>query len=178
MTKYCPPRIRKALSLLSPQPQDTILEIGCGTGQAVRGLVETGACARLVALDRSATMIEQARRNLADIPHQWVEFIQSDLAKMRTAQEPFDKIFAINVNLFWLDGKRETEIVRSLLAPRGKIWLFYQPPSADKNQPIADKVSQTLQHGGFDIEQVVDDISVPFLAIAAVHRVARYKLGA
>jgi len=47
----------------APEPGAEVLEIGCGTGAVTRRLVARGA--RVTALDQSAEMLEQARRQQA-----------------------------------------------------------------------------------------------------------------
>ncbi|MDF2743274.1 MAG: class SAM-dependent methyltransferase, partial [Actinomycetia bacterium] len=103
-----PERIRWAVQVLDPAPGDQLLEIGCGPGVAVAAICQRLRDGRVVAIDRSATAIARATRRNGDC-------IASGRAVLRTvaledlaadglpeAGPGFDKVFAMNVNLFWV----------------------------------------------------------------------------
>jgi cyclopropane fatty-acyl-phospholipid synthase-like methyltransferase len=127
-----PERIRWAVRTMAPAPDDHLLEIGCGPGVAVSLVCEHLAGGRIVAIDRSPTAIERATRRNA-------EHVASGKAALRTAAlesleaaellqggPGFDKVFAMNVNLFWVRSPaRELETIRAVLAPEGAFYLFY-----------------------------------------------------
>ena len=127
-----PERIRWAVQVLDPAPGDQLLEIGCGPGVAVAAICQRLRDGRVVAIDRSATAIARATRRNADC-------IASGTAVLRTvaledlgpsglpeATDGFDKVFAMNVNLFWVRSPaRELELIRALLRPGGTLSLFY-----------------------------------------------------
>ena len=50
---------KSLLSLLDPQPGESILDLGCGTGHLTKAIAESGA--HVVGLDSSPSMIEVAR---------------------------------------------------------------------------------------------------------------------
>ena len=59
------PYRRQALDLLDIQPHETLLEIGCGTGQTLRELAPgMGDNGRLIGIDLSPGMIKQAQSTL------------------------------------------------------------------------------------------------------------------
>lgn len=57
--------LEAAVSLGSLEPGDSLLEVGCGTGEVTQWFVSRGFSVR--ALDRSADMIRLARRRLQDV---------------------------------------------------------------------------------------------------------------
>lgn len=59
----CEGNLLPALSAVAPIEGAAVLEVGAGTGRITRQLV--GRAARVVAVDRSAAMLEVARRHLA-----------------------------------------------------------------------------------------------------------------
>lgn len=69
----------------------TALELGCGTGRVLRALA--GAGIRAVGVDRSAAMLEQARRLLAATTTGQVELRQADMRSM-TLGRRFGLVFA------------------------------------------------------------------------------------
>jgi len=81
------------LALLRPEPGERVLDIGCGTGALSAQIA--GAGARVTGLDKSATMLEQAR---AAYPA--IEFLEADICEFEPA-EPYDAIFS-NAALHWV----------------------------------------------------------------------------
>jgi len=112
-------RDRAALDLLLRLPGDLepglIVDLGCGTGQHAALLKRRHPRARVIGLDSSAAMLEQARGLGAD-----VEWVQADLARWEP-DGPIDLIFA-NASLQWLpDHEGLLRRLTGLLAPGGDI---------------------------------------------------------
>lgn len=94
-------RFRWAVEKLDVAPSDRVLEIGCGPGVAVSLICETLSLGRIVAIDRSNTMVDQAvRRNRKHVDEGRAAFKAVALNDATFEDERFDKVFAINVRLF------------------------------------------------------------------------------
>lgn len=112
-------RDRAALDLFLRLPGDLepalIVDLGCGAGQHAALMKRRHPGARVIGLDSSAAMLEQARALGAD-----VEWVQADLAEW-TPGAPVDLIFA-NASLQWLpDHAGLLRQLTGLLAPEGVI---------------------------------------------------------
>ncbi|MGV0023633.1 class I SAM-dependent methyltransferase [Phormidesmis priestleyi] len=81
------------IELLSPQPEEQILDLGCGTGQLTQQIAI--AHAQVIGIDRSSTMIETAQQNY---PH--LKFLVADAQNFQ-ADRPFDAVFS-NAVLHWI----------------------------------------------------------------------------
>ena len=81
------------LQPLAPKPGERVLDAGCGTGQLTYEIAQAGA--RVLGIDNSAAMIEQARQNYPEI-----EFRQSDITALPFRNE-FDAVFS-NAVLHWV----------------------------------------------------------------------------
>jgi SAM-dependent methyltransferase len=152
-----PDRVVWALEVIDPGPDDRLLEIGCGPGVAVAAVCERLAGGRIVAVDRSATAIRRAeRRNAAHAAAGRAVFATAaleDLAPGDLPDAPFDAVFAMNVNLFWVRSPaRELDLVRRLLAAEGALYLFYGYGGADRPATVPDALLDHLTAGGFRAE--------------------------
>lgn len=150
MSTSIPARVRWAIQVLAVQPSDEILEIGPGPGIAVALVCDRLVDGHITAIDRSATAVRRTtERNGECIASGKARVVQADLSDVSFESRRFDKVFAINVNLFWVqpDGPHFA-IVANLLRPGGPLYLFYEARATTK----ADRVIQIttaalLQHG-------------------------------
>jgi len=101
------------IDLLNPQPGETILDLGCGTGHLAHAIAERGA--RVIGSDFSAAMVEQARANYPDIRFDVAD--ASDFA----LDEPVDAIFS-NAVFHWVrDQEGAAECLAHALKPGGRL---------------------------------------------------------
>jgi SAM-dependent methyltransferase len=150
-------RIAWAVERLSVAPEDRLLEIGCGHGVAVSLVCERLDGGSIIAIDRSRKMVEAASRRNAD-------HVAAGVASFQTATPLeadlgaalFDKIFAINVGMFWRSRPvRELEVLKHLLAPTGRLFLFYESPPGSGAPPDAGPAVTLLEGNGFVVGEVM-----------------------
>lgn len=146
-----PERVRWAVETLDVQPGDRVLEIGCGSGGSAALICERLAAGEMLAIDRSPIQIERARRrNEAQLASGCLSLQMVELANLDVGDARFDKLFAINVNLFWLGPARaEVDAVRRALAPGGRLFLFYETPGPERARYAAARISAVLRQEGF-----------------------------
>jgi SAM-dependent methyltransferase len=161
-----PERVRRAIDVLAVAPNNRLLEIGPGPGVAAALVAERLETGRLVAIDRSAVAVRRALdRNRAHVAAGKVDVRRSSLEDFDGAGGPFEKVFAINVNLFWVrDASAELDQIARFLAPGGALYLFFETPGAAKGREIVERIRQGLRCAGFDLSI---DQSVAVLAIVA-----------
>ncbi|WP_342235019.1 class I SAM-dependent methyltransferase [Inquilinus sp. OTU3971] len=125
------PRILATVDLLAPWPEERLLEIGCGTGQAIQAVTARAPTATVVAIDRSETAVARARTvNAAAIAAGRVSIARGDIEHGPVEPGGFDRVFAIRVNSFWTrPGLALPHVARSL-RPGGEIWIIYDAPTA------------------------------------------------
>ena len=129
-----PPRIKWAVDLMDVQPADQVLEIGCGPGagaEAICAKLETG---KLFAIDRSESGVDRTkRRNQKYVDAGRLVVRQIDLATLRVPVKRLNKVFAFNVNLFWVRPcDDEVALLHERVVPggRGLPLLRGRPPRA------------------------------------------------
>ena len=149
-------RLRWAVALLDPGPDDRLLEIGCGAGVAVSLVCERLSSGTIVGLDRSKPMIAQAaHRNRAHVDAARAAFQARALADADLGGERFDKAFAVNVRLFRADAGREADVLRGALAPHGALYLIQQHPSTARTQAVTDELTTALERHEFTVRDVL-----------------------
>ncbi|HQR27341.1 MAG TPA: class I SAM-dependent methyltransferase [Nocardioides sp.] len=151
-----PARIRWAVDLMDVQPADHVLEIGCGPGagaELICSRLETG---RLFAIDRSESGVDRTkRRNQAFIDAGRLTVRQIDLATLRVPVKRLTKVFAFNVNLFWVrECAAEVALLHQRVVPGGAVYLFYEAKQAELVPNIVRKASAALADGGFRVSLV------------------------
>lgn len=154
------PRIEAAIALLDPRPGEHLLEIGCGTGQAIEAVLARQPAARIVAIDRSDNAVARARVvNATTIATGRVEVLSGDIERAPVSPGGFDRVFAIRVNSFWTRPGIALPHVAASLRPGGALWIVYDAPSAKVVDPIvaslkafgAQHIRSTTAAGAFAI---------------------------
>ncbi len=102
----------KILEMLAPQPGESILDLGCGTGQLTAQIADTGA--KVVGLDAASSAIAQCRQNY---PH--IEFVVADGADL-AFESSFDAVFS-NAALHWIHPPTvAVKCIYEALKPKGR----------------------------------------------------------
>lgn len=167
MAEKTPRRLQWAVERLHLSGDEAILEIGCGRGVAVALICPLLGSGKITAIDRSATAIKAAReRNAASTATGKAAFHEAAIEAFDGGRRAFDVIFAVNVNLFWLDARRGLEAARRLLAENGRLFLFYEAPSPSQRAKIAAILPEKLASGGFHRTETVE-AGASLLAVSA-----------
>lgn len=150
------------------KPAYHVLEIGGGAGllaELVAGKLDKG---RFTGVDKSAPMVQKAiKRNKRYIDAGISEFIVSDFLKTELPSSHYDRVAAFNVNFFWKDPKRELEIIKRVLRPNGKLYVFYQAPF-EITAGAAEPIKQKLLENAFEILDIQTKKLVPTSAFCIV----------
>jgi cyclopropane fatty-acyl-phospholipid synthase-like methyltransferase len=152
-----PDRIRWAVETLAVEPGDRLLEIGGGPGVAASLVCERLDGGSLLLIDRSATAIERTRRrNPEHVASGRLALESVDLADFDPGTARFDKIFAVNVNVFWTSpATNELARIRKALEREGRLFLFFETPSAARAHQAVGRVVDALRANGFAEPQLV-----------------------
>jgi ubiquinone/menaquinone biosynthesis C-methylase UbiE len=166
-----PKRFIWAAEMLNLKPSHHVLEIGCGVGMmadVIAGKLESG---KLVAIDKSAFMIEKAQwRNRKYIAAGTSVFLPVDFLKMEMEPSSFDIITAFNLNFFRKDPVNILQRVKYFLKPNGRLIIFFQDPY-EVTISSAHLIAEKLSGHGFTVINVALKKFSPTSAICveAVH---------
>ncbi len=151
-----PARIRWAVDIMDVQPSDSVLEIGCGPGAGAELICQKLETGKLFAIDRSESGVDRTKRRC----RQYVEsgrltVRQIDLATLRVPVKRLNKVFAFNVNLFWVRKcDDEVALLHERVLPGGAVYLFYEANRPELVPSIVKKTSAALTGGGFRVSVV------------------------
>jgi ubiquinone/menaquinone biosynthesis C-methylase UbiE len=135
---------------LAVEPDDRILEVGCGHGVAVSLVCERLAGGHIVAIDRSPKMIAAAaRRNRAHAAAGKASFAVATFEEADFGDRRFDKVFAFHVAAFWREPATLLPLTARLLAPGGALCLFNQPLRREEAAGFGRQVAGLLERHGF-----------------------------
>ena len=100
------------ITWLNPQPGESILDLGCGTGQLAHTIAATGA--HVTGIDSSPAMIETAKKTFPD-----GDFRVADATNFSFPNQ-FDAVFS-NATLHWIpDAERVIQNIVASLKPGGR----------------------------------------------------------
>ncbi len=156
-------RFEWIVRIMGIRAEDRILEVGAGSSPSVAYLAEPLTTGQVVAIDRSATAIARSRKkHAALIDSGRVRLLHLALEELRPKDvrdggTGFDKVLAVNVNLFWTrDPTPELTLIRELLNPGGALYLVYgygEPGAGTSSspKPLPGKLSEHLRGAGFEV---------------------------
>ena len=140
------PRHMAAVSALALTGTESVLEIGCGHGVAVRLVLERLTTGHITALDRSQKMIDLVR----SIDDDRLTTRAEALEEADFGEQRFDAIFAVNLDFNLRLGTRWPGMLKALLKPGGRLVLaFDPPPDSGKGHAFAGKSLDRLSAAGF-----------------------------
>jgi cyclopropane fatty-acyl-phospholipid synthase-like methyltransferase len=147
-------RNARTLALLDIQPDDRVLEIGFGPGLALQRAAALASRGEIVGLDHSELMLRHAaRRNAKAIAEGRVELRLCSAEDLPDLGRCFDKVFAVNVYMFWKEPLVPLRALRGALRPGGTIALTVQPRQRGATNhdaaTIAERMAASLRDAGF-----------------------------
>jgi cyclopropane fatty-acyl-phospholipid synthase-like methyltransferase len=147
-------RSRWTVDLLNIDPDDRVLELGCGPGVALRDVARRLLSGTVLGIDHSPIMVKQAaRRNRVAIAAGRVLVRAGPIEDARAAGGPFTKIFSVNVVQFVPDKAAFFRLLHTMLAPDGIVATTYQPRNENPKRAdavaMADLISAAMKSAGF-----------------------------
>ena len=127
----------EAIDWLDIQPDDDVLDIGCGTGFATEGLLKK--VDTVTGLDQSVHQLDKAYRKFGK--HGPVNFTRGDAERLPFADDSFDIVWSSGSIEYWPNPVDALEECRRVVRPGGKVLIV--GPDYPKNgvfQRMADAI--------------------------------------
>ncbi len=161
---------QRTLALLGIEPNQSVLELGCGSGSALADAIERAAGGPVVGLDVSATMVGMAtRKNRRAVERGTASIRQIDGLNLELEPASIDRVFSVHTLYFWKDAPEILRQLRESLRSRGRLVLTFRPQGPGIPERFRDptyrfyseaEVEELLQQAGFTDVQVVRHASV------------------
>ncbi|PPD51351.1 MAG: methyltransferase type 11 [Methylotenera sp.] len=117
---------------LQIQPDNHVLDLGCGAGDAIAQMLRRYDHVHVTGLDRSPTIVRSAlKRNRADVHSGRAEVVQGDLGTLPFPNARFDRVFSIHTLYFWDDVATVLAEMERVLKPDGSFVITYCDGKAD-----------------------------------------------
>ncbi len=121
---------KHALARMPVEAGDTVVDLGCGSGYALRALRETADIGRGVGLDGAPEMARNATSYTDD---EQVEFLVGDFDLLPFATNSVDHIFSMEAFYYAPDPIHTLEEIRRILRPGGTFYCavnYYEENTA------------------------------------------------
>jgi len=160
------------ISMLDIKPDDHVLEIGFGPGQAIQEVAQLAPNGFVAGIDLSNVMVEQAsKRNAAAIRSGHVLLKKGTESPLLFEDNKFNKVFAVNSMQFWSNPITGLQEVRRVLKPGGKVVITIQPMWArtqEEVQAVADKLVFQFKQVGFKQVRLETRQIKPITAVSGI----------
>jgi SAM-dependent methyltransferase len=133
-------------TIVPPDPQTRVLEIGCGTGQATVPMARIGY--PITAVELSGDMAAIARHHLAGFPA--TQVVVSAFEDLPLPTDTFDLVFAATA-FHWLDPEVRMTKVANILRPEGSLALISTHHVAGGTEPFFDEVQRCYERFDPDV---------------------------
>ena len=132
---------RATLDLLQIEPPHRVLELGFGSGWALREASARATAGHVLGLDVSAASLSVARRtNRREIGAGRVSLRRIDGADLGLHPETFDRILSVHCLYFWEDPGRVIAQLSEALRAAGQLVLAFRPDAANVPARFRDDI--------------------------------------
>lgn len=139
------PTITAVVELARVQDAAVVLDLGCGTGSALRHAATLNSDARLIGVDPMRVMLQRARG--AGGP---IEYRLGTAAEIPAEDASVSLVLAINTLHHWGDIEAGAAEVRRILAPGGRLVIADEDVTGEGRWPdLCAEISQ-IRAAGFD----------------------------
>jgi SAM-dependent methyltransferase len=152
--------IRLAVDALDVGPDDFVLDLGCGGGEALRLIAQRAWRGVAHGVDASSLMLTRAARaNREAVAGRRIRLVEARFEALPFPDGAFDKVLAVNVMYFWHDLDAIVAEIRRVLRPGGRLIVYVTDAAVMRRWKFAasgshrlfdsSSVASALARGGF-----------------------------
>jgi ubiquinone/menaquinone biosynthesis C-methylase UbiE len=112
----------QTLALMDIQPEDRILDLGCGTGWASRRMARVAVRGEVVGLDVADEMLRRA--DLASSAFKNVRYVLGSAENIAEADNAFSKVLSVESFYYYADQGKALDELRRVMAPGAKLFIL------------------------------------------------------
>lgn len=137
---------RLAADAVEVKPDAAVVDVGCGTGAALRRLAPRVPDGTLIGLDPIPRMLEIARERASEDPHgHRIDFREAPAEKLPLDDDSADLVFAFDSIDHWRDRALGLREIRRVLRPGGRLVVVKDgglPGGAASRQAFLDELDR------------------------------------
>lgn len=169
------------LQLLELQPNDKVLEIGCGHGRTIAQAAAKAPQGFVAGLDTSETMVKMA----ASHNQQWIDEGRVEVKHGNSSSIPypdcyFNKVFSVHTIYFWSNPINDLREIRRVMKKGASFVLGFRPreekvladfPSSIYKFYLPDEVVTIMKKAEYEHVQLIESSAASRnVAFAIAHR--------
>jgi arsenite methyltransferase len=112
----------QTLALMDIQPEDRILDLGCGTGWATRRMARIATAGEVIGLDVADEMLRRAEQ--ASSAFRNVRYVWGSAEKIPEADNAFSKVLSVESFYYYADQGKALDELRRAMAPGAKLFIL------------------------------------------------------
>jgi arsenite methyltransferase len=112
----------QTIALMNLQPEDRVLDMGCGTGWASRRLARIVTAGEVVGIDVADEMLRRAEQASAGIQN--VRYIWGSAEKIPAQDNFFTKVLSVESFYSYADQGKALDELRRVMAPGGRLFIL------------------------------------------------------
>ena len=112
----------QTLALMDIQPEDRILDLGCGTGWASRRMARIATTGEVVGVDVADEMLRRAEQSSSAFRN--VRYAWGSAENIPEADNTFNKVLSVESFYYYADQGKALEELRRVIAPGAKLFIL------------------------------------------------------
>jgi ubiquinone/menaquinone biosynthesis C-methylase UbiE len=112
----------QTLVLMDIQPEDRILDLGCGTGWASRRMARAAVAGEVVGLDVADEMLRRAEQASGGFKN--VRYVWGSAEKIPADDSYFSKVLSVESFYYYADQGKALDELRRVMAPGAKLFIL------------------------------------------------------
>ena len=112
----------QTIPLMDLQPNDRVLDLGCGTGWASRRLARIVTSGEVVGIDVADEMLRRAEQASVDLKN--VRYIWGSAENIPSGDNYFTKVLSVESFYYYADQGRALDELRRVIAPSGSLFIL------------------------------------------------------